>query len=601
MENKKVKIAIVDSGLRKGLIPSDVTNFINLKLNNNGGLIIDENCMDNNGHGTAIYSIVEKVNQFSDITVIKIFDENEYITEDTLIKALEFINENLNINIINLSLGLNICDKYNEFYDICEKLKKKGTIIISAFDNAGCMSYPAVFDNVIGVTSSNICKRVNDFEYFDDEILNIGAKGSIQRVAWVNPKYLMIGGNSFACAHVTVQVAKFMREGVKLYKDILEKFKDIAINSNEFNFIKDEKKVFEIKNAILFPFNKEMHSLIRYENLLEFNIIDIYDIKYSAKINASTQHIMKDRNVKDYKIKNIEDIDWKSFDTLIMGHTVELSDLTKLTKGIIREAISREKNLYIFDDIKELKSIETRKNIFIPRVSKDNVIPNRFGKLFRISKPVIGVFGTSSRQGKFTLQLKLREILLNYGYNIGQIGTEPSALLYGMDYVYPMGYNSSVYIKEFDTIRYLNNCINQLCIEDKDLIIVGSQSGTIPYDTGNLALYNIPQFNFIMGTQPDVVLLCVNFHDDFDYIERTIKFIESSVDCKVISLIVFPMKLKNDWMGMYGGKEEMTFDDFEAKCQLLRKRFNVDIYKLGNEEHMKRLVDLIIQYFSKEY
>lgn len=63
------------------------------------------------------------------------------------------------------------------------------------------------------------------------------------------------------------------------------------------------------------------------------------------------------------------------------------------------------------------------------------------------------------------------------GYNIGQIGTEPSALLYGMDYVFPMGYNSSVYIKEYETVRYLNYVLNELCMNKKDIILVGSQSG----------------------------------------------------------------------------------------------------------------------------
>ena len=59
------------------------------------------------------------------------------------------------------------------------------------------------------------------------------------------------------------------------------------------------------------------------------------------------------------------------------------------------------------------------------------------------------------------------------------IGTEPSALLYGMDYVFPIGYNSSVYISGFDVIRYLNYIINILCEKGNDLILVGSQSGTV--------------------------------------------------------------------------------------------------------------------------
>ena len=175
--------------------------------------------------------------------------------------------------------------------------------------------------------------------------------------------------------------------------------------------------------------------------------------------------------------------------------------------------------------------------------------------LYRISRPVIGVFGTSSRQGKFTLQLKLRELFLERGYSVGQIGTEPSALLYGMDYVFPIGYNASVHIAGFDTIRYLNHIINVLCEKDNDIILLGSQSGTVPFDTGNLVQYNIPQYEFLLGSQPDIVILCINPFDDFDYIVRTIKFIESSVDCKVLSLVVFPMTIKDDYFVTFGGKK----------------------------------------------
>ena len=144
------------------------------------------------------------------------------------------------------------------------------------------------------------------------------------------------------------------------------------------------------------------------------------------------------------------------------------------------------------------------------------------------------------KAGKFTLQLKLREMFLSNGYNIGQLGTEPNSLLFGFDTVFPMGYNSSVKIKDEDCVNYLNNEINRMCEAEKDIIIVGSQSGTVTYDTGNLSQYNISQYNFLIGTQPDVVILCVNPYDEPDLIKRTIKFIESSVNkCKVIALVVF--------------------------------------------------------------
>ena len=87
--------------------------------------------------------------------------------------------------------------------------------------------------------------------------------------------------------------------------------------------------------------------------------------------------------------------------------------------------------------------------------------------LYRIATPIIGVFGTSSKQGKFTLQLKLRELLLKQGYSVGEIGTEPTSQLFGKEYVFPMGYNSTVYIEHNDIISYLNAALYDISIRKK--------------------------------------------------------------------------------------------------------------------------------------
>lgn len=356
----------------------------------------------------------------------------------------------------------------------------------------------------------------------------------------------------------------------------------------------------EIKRAALFPFNKEMHSLIRFSDSLDFDIAAVYDTKYSARIGANTKVLIHD-DVKQLTIKNINNIEWEEFDTLILGHLDELNNMglkEDIKSSIIKEALLHNKKIYAFDDLSDYITEENRSIIYFPKIDSTNLPPNYFGKLFRISRPVLGVFGTSSKQGKFTLQMKLRGLFQNDGYKVGQIGTEPSALLYGMDFVYPMGYNSSVKIKEYDAVRYLNSCINELCSEDSDIIIVGSQSGTVSYDIGNIVQFNIPQYNFLLGTQPEAVVLCINPYDDIDYIKRTINFIEVSVCCKVLGLVVFPMNLKSIWKGIYGSKEKLTEEEFLELKDRLEKEIGIDVYNLGTETDIKILYNSIVDYFS---
>lgn len=485
-------------------------------------------------------------------------------------------------------------------YNICKKLTDKGVILVSAFDNSGAISYPAAFENVIGVISGPNCKKSSDFEYMDDTVVNVGAKGGIQRIAWKEPNYILMGGNSFACAYVTAQTVKLINSGLKTRDDILSSIKNEAINRYESDMRenKSPKLNFSIKKAVIFPFNKEMHSIIRYSRLLNFDVVGVYDSKYSPSLGSMTTEILKDDSVLKIKIDNVKNLKWDSFDTLIIGHTDKLSSLVnqdQLKKELIETALFNKKNVYSFDELDEYNNVS---NIYFPTVNKSDLPLNRFGMLYRISKPIVSIFGTSSKQGKFTLQLKMREILLKQGYSVGQIGTEPSSLLFGMDYVFPMGYNSSVHIDGYDTIRYLNHIVNDLCVKEKDIILVGSQSGTIHYDTGNITMFCVPQYEFLLGTQPDISILCVNPYDDIEYIRRTINFIQSVIDCKIISIVVFPMDIHDNWAGAYGAKKKLEKNKFIEIKSNLTKNFNIPIYNLDNNSDIDELVNLIINFFS---
>lgn len=68
------------------------------------------------------------------------------------------------------------------------------------------MSFPASFDCVIGVVSLEECRKEDDCIYVSDSCINIAAKGNIQRLAWSEPQFVFMDGNSFACAHVTKQI-----------------------------------------------------------------------------------------------------------------------------------------------------------------------------------------------------------------------------------------------------------------------------------------------------------------------------------------------------------------------------------------------------------
>ena len=64
---------------------------------------------------------------------------------------------------------------------------------------------------------------------------------------------------------------------------------------------------------------------------------------------------------------------------------------------------------------------ECKELVAFPYVDISDVPQNRFGKLRKTGMPVIMVCGTSSKQGKFHVQLELRKRFLQDGYIIFQV------------------------------------------------------------------------------------------------------------------------------------------------------------------------------------
>lgn len=218
------------------------------------------------------------------------------------------------------------------------------------------------------------------------------------------------------------------------------------------------------------------------------------------------------------------------------------------------------------------------------------------GKLRGIGRPIVGVMGTSSKQGKFSVQLLLRNYFINHGYNVGQLGTEPSSLLFGFDEVYPFGFESTVKISGLNAIAAINSMMGNIEDKSPDIIIVGSQSQTIPQNTGNLDLYVTYQYEFLYGTEPDAIVLCVNIFDDIEYIKRTISYLESIIHCKVIEIVLFPLNRTFMWGVLGNNAMQVPLDNLLEQKKSLSHSLNKKVYILGEDnENIAKHVEQFFQ------
>ena len=197
-------VVIIDTGVEKehSRLASQDIDCIRVS-NNIDGFFVEEliDGDDDVGHGTAVCDIIKSHCKDISILVIKVFDKELNADESLITDALNYIYHNISCRIINMSLGISAAGYALE--SVCCKLNDKGIILIAAFDNDGSIAYPAAFKSVVGVTSCNYCTRNNDFIIVNDIRVDIGAKGGLQKVAWIGNSISIGVGDSYACAHVS--------------------------------------------------------------------------------------------------------------------------------------------------------------------------------------------------------------------------------------------------------------------------------------------------------------------------------------------------------------------------------------------------------------
>ena len=601
LSKKKVDIVIIDSGVRCNhpLFADMIFDGISI-INKSGNYCVSKEFNDSLGHGTAVCGIIKNNTKvLPNLFNVKIYSEDLNTDCETLVFALNYIMKYIDCKIIHMSLGT--LWHNNDLEKACLELAKKGVILVSAFDNSGGVSYPAAYSSVIGVDVASICNTTSDYVFLENNIVNVLAKGGAHRVAWTKPDYTIVQGTSFSAAYVTSKLFNYLSNSEVI--DAIAEFKKDCriINTHSMQIANNPFYDIKIKKAAIFPYNKETTSLLNYADELTFDLIDICSSKYLGNIGKCVNSI---DHKKSYIIKDIDVFKWESIDTFIIGHC-DISNYSKINYKdyILKKCLDHNVNVYSFDKqgLDNFRKEFSAKGLTLYTPGEEYSSDINFtGKLHALKTPVLCVMGTSSVQGKFTLQLMLRKEFKRRNYTVGQLGSEPSSFLFGMDRVYPYGFNSNVCFNSNQSVELINNMMHEIDIKDYDIILAGGQSGTIPMCFNNIRYLNIEQITFLMGVNPDAIILCVNTFDPIDYIERTISAIEGITDAKVIALAVSVMGFPNDIHIANNMKKAIDMQIVKQFALKLNKIFDKATYIIGVEEQAKQLVDTCIEYLSSE-
>lgn len=157
--SEKVNIAIIDSGIEKEYLKS-CTNCIDFTG--------DKIKYDQTGHGTKMYEIIHSTNYgiapLTNISILKVTNSKGNTDIYNVICAVKWCEEN-DINIISFSMATS-----NDNKTLHKELKnayEAGIHIFSSVSNTSCyVSYPAAYDEVIGVYSGNKQPSYDKHHYF---------------------------------------------------------------------------------------------------------------------------------------------------------------------------------------------------------------------------------------------------------------------------------------------------------------------------------------------------------------------------------------------------------------------------------------------------
>jgi subtilisin family serine protease len=170
---------------------------------------------DRIGHGTACSRVILGIAESAVVTPLRVFGSQLQTSPAVLLAALDWcLTERF--DVLSLSLATDREDSRNALYVACEGLRRAGTTVVAAARNGFDDGYPAIFDNVLGVTmlgagKGNISSPESRLDF------------SVKR-EWVRPIPKIdlsrhSASASFAAAYISGHAARILADGAPLELD----------------------------------------------------------------------------------------------------------------------------------------------------------------------------------------------------------------------------------------------------------------------------------------------------------------------------------------------------------------------------------------------
>jgi uncharacterized NAD-dependent epimerase/dehydratase family protein len=587
-----IKIAIIDEGVDAGhprLLNSKVIGYTIKESDGNLYSVDADHHIDATGHGTAIASIIHKIVPEAELHSVRLFAEGGKISEQLLTEGIKHCLSIDGLKVVNISMGIAVSTPSSTLFDSCRILAETGVIIVASSHNFPHLEcFPAHFPFVYSV-GCGLVKNKNEYRYDENKKTKILAKGGLQRIAWADKGYKISSGTSYATAHFAGILSRLIIDNAPQNEQQVKEL--ISSNSSndvtEFIYISKNydiissgvrqlnkaeqdilgKKLFTphkidfAEKVAVFPSSeKEIKTIIEFKDQIRGELV--LSIDYPRSISSATGKAgtVSSDFLSINKEPGKQELDL--FDTIVIGYFLDIPVESNILFGnrVLKNCILSNKNFIVFDNdvfdhlnrlIEEIYP-QYAGNIHFTSVRKKVVdeIKN-FRHLPKIQTSVLACVGTGSKQGKFTSQMRIKEILSAQGYNVSQLSTEPQGVVVGSAFTFPFGHNANVEIKFRDWTSNIETILRGIQhYNNPDLIITGIQGGILPrafnMDTSKAGAILTP-IQYLLGVRPDAVICTIHPTDTVELVQQTIQTVRNYCNSTCLFCTMSPVynELKN--------------------------------------------------------
>jgi subtilisin family serine protease len=228
-----IRVAVLDSGWDRTIDDPRVLPGVGfVDPDDDFALARNDDDQDVLGHGTACADVILGVAPDARIIPVKVFGKTLETSPGTLETALHWAID-AGVQVINVSLGTRLEGTLHALYRACERARQAGIIVVAAGHNANDWSYPAIFENVIGVSAARFDSPYH-FHYRAEHAMECVGWGVDRPVLWVGGERVVRHGTSFAAPGVAGIVSLILERhpGAKI-EDVREMLARFALPGGE--------------------------------------------------------------------------------------------------------------------------------------------------------------------------------------------------------------------------------------------------------------------------------------------------------------------------------------------------------------------------------